>query len=117
MTTALFRIHLNFLNGPLLAYLFPEIESRRVVLERPTYYIQHGLMFIIPVFMLKEGGKVKRFSVLFAKCDCNLVIFFFAGAYNVEDLTDINWNVIGYSAILLYHFVLLEVFAIVSVKI
>lgn len=56
LTTAMFRIHLNFLNGPLLAYLFPEIESRRVVMERPTYYIQHGLMFIIPVFMLKEGG-------------------------------------------------------------
>lgn len=56
-TTALFRIQLNFLNGPLLAYLFPEIESRRVALERPTYYVQHGMMFVIPIYLLKEGGK------------------------------------------------------------
>jgi len=28
--TAIFRIHLNLLNGPLLAYLFPETESRVV---------------------------------------------------------------------------------------
>lgn len=44
------------------------------------------------------------------------MIIVLLGAYNVEDLTDINWNVIGYSAILLYHFVLLEVFAIVSIN-
>ncbi|XP_076294673.1 transmembrane protein 164 isoform X3 [Lasioglossum baleicum] len=30
MVTTLFRIHLNFLNGPVLAYLFPETESRGV---------------------------------------------------------------------------------------
>lgn len=28
--TSIFRIHLNFMNGPLLAYLFPETESRKV---------------------------------------------------------------------------------------
>lgn len=28
--TAIFRIHLNLLNGPVLAYLFPETESRIV---------------------------------------------------------------------------------------
>lgn len=28
--TALFRIHLNLLNGPLLAFLFPETASRTV---------------------------------------------------------------------------------------
>lgn len=32
MVTAIFRLHLNFLNGPVLAYLFPEIESRHVSL-------------------------------------------------------------------------------------
>lgn len=80
-------------------------------MERPTYYIQHGLMFIIPVFMLKEGGIFRTIFAVFVYLIIHIV---FLGAYNVEDLTDINWNVIGYSAILLYHFVLLEVFAIVS---
>lgn len=57
MTTVLFRIHLNYLNGPLLAYVFPEIESRTIALEAATYYIQHGLLFVIPIYLLKYGGK------------------------------------------------------------
>lgn len=67
-TTTLFRIHINFLNGPLLAFLFPEHESRRITFELPTYYIQHGLMFVIPIYLLRHGGmKLKaslRFNVL-----------------------------------------------------
>lgn len=31
--TALFRIHLNLLNGPLLAFLFPETASRTVSIK------------------------------------------------------------------------------------
>lgn len=58
-TTGLFRLQLNYLNGPLLAYLFPEIDSRRVALERQTYYVQHGLMFVIPIYMLNEGGEYR----------------------------------------------------------
>lgn len=56
-TTTLFRIHLNFLNGPLLAFLFPEHDSRRITFELANYYIQHGLMFVIPIYLLRHGGK------------------------------------------------------------
>lgn len=40
---------------------------------------------------------------------------FISGIYNVEALTDYNWNVMGYALNLLYHFIVLELFAIVSV--
>ncbi|KAG4065235.1 hypothetical protein HA402_012677 [Bradysia odoriphaga] len=90
-TTALFRIHLNYLNGPLLAYVFPEIESRTIPFEACTYYIQHGLMFIIPIYLLRQGG-----------------------AYNMEDLCDMKWNIIGYSLLLIYHFSILVIFAVPS---
>ncbi|KAF9822976.1 hypothetical protein SFRURICE_018150 [Spodoptera frugiperda] len=43
--TALFRIHLNLLNGPLLAFLFPETASRKIFAEAALYWIQHGMMF------------------------------------------------------------------------
>lgn len=56
-TTTLFRMHINFLNGPLLAFLFPELDSRRITFELPTYYVQHGLMFVIPLYLLRHGGK------------------------------------------------------------
>lgn len=55
-TTTLFRIHINYLNGPLLAFLFPEHDSRKITFELPTYYIQHGLMFVIPAYLLRQGG-------------------------------------------------------------
>lgn len=56
-TTTLFRIHINYLNGPLLAFLFPEHDSRKITFELPTYYVQHGLMFVIPFYLLRHGGK------------------------------------------------------------
>lgn len=57
-TTTLFRIHINYLNGPLLAFLFPEHDSRKITFELPTYYIQHGLMFVIPIYLLRHGGEI-----------------------------------------------------------
>lgn len=58
LTTILFRIHLNFLNGPTLAFLFPEHDSRRITFELPTYYLQHGMMFVIAIYLLRHGGKI-----------------------------------------------------------
>lgn len=55
-TTTLFRIHVNYLNGPLLAFLFPEHDSRKITFELATYYVQHGLMFVIPAYLLRHGG-------------------------------------------------------------
>lgn len=57
-STAIFRIHLNYLNGPLLAFLFPEHDSRKITFELPTYYVQHGLMFVIAAYLLSLGGKL-----------------------------------------------------------
>lgn len=59
-TTAAFRVHLNYLNGPLLAFLFPEHDSRKITFELPTYYVQHGLMFVIAAYLLRSGGKCLR---------------------------------------------------------
>jgi len=39
MVTTIFRIHLNLLNGPVLAYLFPETESRIVSHNYAIKYI------------------------------------------------------------------------------
>lgn len=63
-TTTLFRIHVNYLNGPLLAFLFPEHDSRKITFELPTYYVQHGMMFVIPIYLLRYGGDLFRFPCL-----------------------------------------------------
>lgn len=87
--TAIFRIHLNFMNGPLLAYLFPETESRRIFADKAMYYIQHGLMVVIPYYLLRIGG-----------------------VYNVERLSDMSWSVFSYGINLAYHFWVIQVIAL-----
>lgn len=62
-TTTLFRIHINYLNGPLLAFLFPEHDSRRITFELPTYYMQHGLMFVIPFYLIRQGGSIALYPI------------------------------------------------------
>ncbi|KAL0849181.1 hypothetical protein ABMA28_013522 [Loxostege sticticalis] len=87
--TTLFRIHLNLLNGPLLAFLFPETASRTIFAEAALYWIQHGMMFVIPYYLLRIGG-----------------------VYNIEPFWDFNWAIFSYSLNLLYHFIVLQSIAI-----
>uniref|UniRef100_A0A182K242 Transmembrane protein 164 n=1 Tax=Anopheles christyi TaxID=43041 RepID=A0A182K242_9DIPT len=87
-STVLFRLQMNYLNGPLLAFMFPETDSRQLPLESSIYWIQHALMCIIPIFLLKSGG-----------------------VYNMEPLNDFTWNVIGYATLIAYHYGILQVVA------
>lgn len=43
------------LNGPFLAFLFPEVEGRTYPFEQATYWIQHALLYIIPIYILRSG--------------------------------------------------------------
>lgn len=52
---------MNYLNGPLLAFMFPETDSRQLPLEAAAYWIQHALMCIIPIFLLRSGGEELEF--------------------------------------------------------
>lgn len=83
--TSAFRIHLNFLNGPILATVFPETLSRQLPCELFVYWAQHGLMVIAPFYMLRLGG-----------------------VYNVEPLTDLSWSLFSYGLNVIYHFVILQ---------
>jgi len=55
-TTALFRIQMSNLNGPFLAFLFPEVEGRTYPFEQATYWIQHALLYIIPIYIIRSGN-------------------------------------------------------------
>ena len=92
--------------------MFPEIDARNIAFEKPVYYVQHGLMFVIPVYLMKQGGNL--FTILMVKMFLNFPKI--SGAYNVEALNDFSWNMTGYSINLIYHFSFLEIFALVSVQ-
>lgn len=103
---------MNVLNGPFLAFMFPETDSRQLPLEASIYWIQHALMCIIPVYLLRIGGTGAHAAVYLGnvnKC------FLLSGVYNMEALNDFTWNVIGYAIIILYHYIVLQIVAIVSI--
>lgn len=89
IVTAVFRIHLYLLNGPLLAFIFPETDTRILPLEAAIYWIQHGLMFVVPYYLLRLGG-----------------------VYNVEEISDFSWSAVSYSLNVFYHFVVLQIIAV-----
>ncbi|XP_055854309.1 transmembrane protein 164 [Episyrphus balteatus] len=90
LTIALFRIQMSYVNGPFLASLFPEVESRTYAFEKCTYWIQHALLYLIPVYMLRSG------------------------AYKAEKLKDFYWVAIGVSIMFLYHFNFLTYISVLS---
>lgn len=47
LTTAIFRIHMNLLNGPLLAFLFPETDTRIVHTIPKAFLISVGMRSVI----------------------------------------------------------------------
>ena len=50
----LFRIHLFFLHGPLMAVIFPVTNTLFLPGEVATYWIEHILLLTIPIFLLKH---------------------------------------------------------------
>ncbi|XP_049857192.1 transmembrane protein 164 [Schistocerca gregaria] len=83
--TSVFRIHLNFLNGAVLAFMFPVTETRLLPFEASIYWIQHSMMLIVPYYLLRLGG-----------------------VYNIEKLSDFNWCYLSYGLNLIYHFGVLQ---------
>ncbi|XP_002741508.1 transmembrane protein 164-like, partial [Saccoglossus kowalevskii] len=83
----LFRLHLHFLNGALLALVFPVVNTRLMPFETEVYWFQHILIyFIIPPYLMRCGG-----------------------VYYPEPLSNISWVSWSCSINIAYHYNLLQV--------
>ncbi|CAL4129140.1 unnamed protein product, partial [Meganyctiphanes norvegica] len=91
LVNGIFRIHLNFMNGAVLAILFPVTNARLLPFECELYWIQHLMMLITPYYLLKLGG-----------------------VYTVEDLKDFSWTIMSLGILLLYHFLPLQWLSMVA---
>lgn len=83
-------------------------SSLQLPLEASIYWIQHGIMFVVPYYLLRLGGEL---------LNKNKIRFFFdfvsLGAYNVEKFSDFSWTTLSYSINVIYHFLILQTIAIV----
>lgn len=78
-------------NGPIIALIFPMIDTRFFPFEKQTYFLQHWLIVLIP-------------WVLLALDD----------SYSLEEWSDWSYNILTMGSLFLYHWVPLQGLSILS---
>lgn len=89
--TYIFRIHLFFLHGPLMAVIFPVTNTLFLPGEVATYWVEHILLLTIPIFLLTQYSvPIKSFREL------------------------MNWSLLSYGIWGLYHYLFLQPLALLT---
>ncbi len=90
--TYLYRLHLFYLHGPINACLFPVTNTLFLPGEVSTYWLEHALLLLTPLYLLRRGG----------------------ANFTVEAFGDLSWALMAYGAWGVYHFGFMEPLSVTS---
>jgi len=86
----LFKLHLYWLTGPLLAILFPVTVTRHLPGEVLIYWVQHFLLVSTPVFLITRDRESSSWNAAFTRDQ------------------DLRWAGLALSLLSLYHWLVLQ---------